>query len=174
MVVMLLLHACSSDDAYTTYSKYRASFTFDRVMTTIPLKNALTGPGEFCTIILTAQKQLVFSSLTQTQNVDVTAVAAYQRYVCIEGFIVGMANIPEMNADGLSIMCFDLVCANCHHDDAVNPKLVLQEGGFAYCSRCKRKYNINNGGLIVDGDAGRPLERYHISYDGSNRMVISN
>ena len=50
----------------------------------------------------------------------------------------------------------------------------MQEGGFAYCTHCKRKYNLNGQGLVVDGEAGRPLERYHITYDQMNRMVISN
>ena len=173
-VAMLLLGACSSDDSYTAYSRYKASFTYDRVMTTTPLKNALTGPGEFCTITLTTQKRLVFQSLTLSQEVDVTASAVYQRFTCLGGFIVGMANVPEMNADWLGLVCFDLVCSNCHHDDAINRNLTLQEGGFAYCSRCKRKYNLNGQGIVVDGETGRPLERYHITYDQMNRMVISN
>ena len=173
LAAVLMICSCSSDDVYTTYSRYKAGFTYDRVMTTTPLKNALTGPGEFCTITLTTQKKLVFQSLTLSQSVDVTASAVYQRFTCLCGFIVGMANTPEMNADWLGVVCFDLACSNCHLE-GFNHNLTMQEGGFAYCTRCKRKYNLNGQGLVVDGEAGRPLERYHITYDQMTRMVISN
>lgn len=174
LAALLMFGSCSSDDAYNVYSKYKASFAYSNVMTAAPLKNALTGPGEFCTISL-GVNVLVFQSLTASYTDDITAeMMYYQNIRCISGFIVGMANIPEMNADWLGVVCYDLVCSNCHHDDAINPNLSLKEGGFAYCSRCKRKYSLNNQGIVVDGKAGRPLERYHISYDGSNRVVITN
>ena len=174
MAALLILGSCSSDDAYNAYSKYKASFSYSSVMTAAPLKNALTGPGEFCTISL-GVNTLVFQSLTASYTDDITAeMMYYQNIRCISGFIVGMANIPEMNADWLGIICYDLACSNCHHDDAINPKLTLQERGFAYCSRCKRKYSLNNQGIVVAGDAGRPLERYHVSYDGANHMAVWN
>ena len=174
LIALLLICSCSKDETYTAYSKYKASFTYDKVMTMTPLKNALTSPGEFCTISL-GVSTLNFASLTMSQSDPITDnTLYYQKYKCINGFIVGMANIPEMNADGLSAVCFDLVCSNCYHVDNVTRSVALQENGMAYCSRCKRKYGLNNQGLVVGGDAGRPLERYHIAYDGSNRMVISN
>lgn len=174
MAALLMLGSCSSDDAYNVYSKYKASFSYDKVMTAAPLKNALTGPGEFCTVSL-GVNVLAFQSLNVSYSDDITAdMMYYQKIVCISGFIVGMANVPEMNTDWLGIVCFDLACSNCHRDDAINHKLALQEGGFAYCSRCKRKYSLNDQGIIVAGDAGRPLERYHISYDGANHVAIWN
>lgn len=170
----LLFSGCSNDDSYSTYSRYKASFSYFYVMTTTPLKDALNSPGIFCTVMLTPQKKLVFTSLTQTQSIDVTASAAYQSYVCLSGFIVGKANLPEIGMDGLSQVCFDLACSNCFHDDAIKPNLSLRENGRAYCSRCKRTYNLNNMGLVETGEKGRPLERYHILYDNANRMMITN
>lgn len=170
-----MLCGCNSDDnVYTTYSRYKASFSYNFVMTTAPLKNSLVSPGEFCTIRLTTNKRLVFSSLYQTEEKDITASAHYQKYVCMAGFIAGLPNMPEMGKDGLATTCFDLACSNCYKDDAIMRPLTLQEGGFAYCSRCKRKYNLNSQGIVCGGDAGRPLERYHISYDGANILVINN
>ncbi|MBP5361295.1 MAG: hypothetical protein J6W50_01605 [Bacteroidaceae bacterium] len=174
MAALLMMCGCSSDDAYNVYSRYRASFAYSSVMTAAPLKNALTGPGEFCTISL-GVNTLVFQSLTASHTEDITAdMMYYQKIICISGFIVGMANIPEMNTDWLGIVSFDLACSNCYHDNSIKPNLQLKEGGFAYCSRCKRKYSLNNQGIVVEGKSGRPLERYHVSYDGSNRMVITN
>ena len=174
LAVLLMLGSCSSDDTYSTYSKYKASFTYNKVMTAEPLRSALTGLGEFCSITL-GTNSVDFKSLTKSYSDPITATEMYyQHFVCINGFIVGKSNMPDMKTYDLVIVCFDLACPNCHRDDAVNRSLTLQEGGFAYCTRCKRKYSLNNGGLVTDGDAGRPLERYHITYDGSNRMVISN
>lgn len=170
----MLLCGCSSDDTYTKYSRFKASFSYQMVMTTDPLHTALTGPGHFCTIHLTPQKQLIFSSLTQSQTVNVAASAHYQTYVCLSGFVVGMANQPEIGMDGLGVVCFDLACSNCYRDDAINRNITLREGGLAYCQRCKRTYNLNSQGIVHSGPDGRPLERYHILYDGANNMSISN
>ena len=174
MAAMLLLHACSSDDVYTVYSKYRASFSYERVMTAEPLRSALTSPGEFC-IITVGISTLNFQSLSLSYSDPITASTMfYKSYRCMsmDGFIVGKANQLEMNEDELKIVCFDIACSNCYHEDNVHSRLSLQENGVAYCKRCKRHYRMNDTGLANEG--GRPLERYHISYDGSNRMVISN
>ena len=44
----------------------------------------------------------------------------------------------------------------------------------ASCSKCKRKYDLNNTGIPIEGEKGLKLERYHIVYDGSNIMRIYN
>lgn len=174
IVTALLVWGCSSDESYTKYSRYKASFTYFYVQTAIPLKDALYSPGVFCTIRLTLNKQIVFKTLTQEQPVDVTAPNYYQNFTCLSGFIVGYSNMIELGQDELSQVCYDLACPNCYRDDAIKRDLALREGGFAYCSRCKRSYSLNNMGLINEGDAGRPLERYHISLRGENQMTIYN
>lgn len=174
VAIMSLFFGCSSDNSYTAYSRYRASFTYYTVMTTTPLKNALTSPGEYCAISLTANRKLNFVSPTLSQQVDVTASAVYQSYTCVGGFIAGMSNMPEMGADTQGLVAYDLVCANCYRNDAIQRALTLHEGGKAYCQRCKRTYDLNSKGIVSSGDKGRPLERYHIAYDGNNRMSIWN
>ncbi|MGN1214284.1 MAG: hypothetical protein ACI4TR_05245, partial [Bacteroidaceae bacterium] len=63
---LFLMWGCSSDDSYTKYSRYRADFAFFYVQTTTPLKDALYSPGHYCTIKLTANRKLVFTSLTNS------------------------------------------------------------------------------------------------------------
>lgn len=174
MCIMALLAGCSGSDSYTAYSRCKASFTYYTVMTTTPLKNALSSPGEYCAISLSADRKLNFVSPTLSQQVDVTASAVYQSFTCIGGFIVGMSNMPDIGADSQGLVAYDLVCANCYHNDAIQRSLTLQEGGKAYCRRCKRTYDLNSNGIIFSGEKGRPLERYHIAYDGNNRMSIWN
>ena len=174
LALLSLFGGCSSDDVYTNYSRYKANFSYGSVITATPLKDALNSPGIFCTITL-GVSTLDFRSLTLSYSDPITASTMYyQKIICISGFIVGKSNDYEMGADELNLVCYDLACSNCHHNDAINRNLELREFGFAYCQRCKRKYNLNSHGLIVEGDAGRPLERYHISYDGANRMAVWN
>lgn len=173
-IPVLLFSACNSDDAYTAYSRYKANFIYDRVMTTTPLKNALAGPGEFCTIKIVTEKQIVFKSLTMSQNVNIVAADIYKNTKSINwGFIVGLPNSIELGYDYFSPVCFDIVCSNCYKGN-IKKDLTLQEGGFAYCSRCERRYNLNNLGIVEGAPAGKPLERYRIDYNGMNHMAIKN
>lgn len=175
LVSAVCMCGCSSDDGtYSTYSHYKASFSYTNVLTTAPLKNSLVSPGEFCTIRLTLNKRLLFKSLYQTEEKDVTAAAYYQSFKCLSGFIAGLANVPDPDKIDLTNVCYDLACPNCFKDDAISRDLTLQESGYAYCPRCKRKYNLNMQGLVCGGSAGKPLERYHIHYDGANTMTIYN
>lgn len=173
-LALLMFGRCSSDDSYSKFSRFKASFTYYYVQTMAPLREALYSPGAFCTIKLTMDRKLQFTSLTLQQSDNVTDPAQYQRYVCLSGFIVGYANSLEMGNDELDRVCFDLACSNCYHDNSIKRDLSLREGGYAYCQRCKRTYNLNNQGIISAGEKGRPLERYHISLPDQNRMVLYN
>lgn len=174
LAVALLFVGCGNDDSYTKYSRYKAAFAYFYVQTATPLKDALYSPGIYCSIKLTINKQLLFTTLTQQLPVDVTAPNYYQSFTCLSGFIVGYSNMIEMGSDDLARVCFDLACSNCYRDDAIKRDLTLKENGYAYCQRCKRTYSLNNMGMVDAGNAGRPLERYHISLPDANRMVIYN
>ena len=172
LLICLMMATACADDVQTVYSKYRADFVYDKVSTTDPLYKALTGAGMFCSIYRQGGKQY-FTSPYETTYRNLTDLNLYQRYVTINGFIVGLANQTEMGTTVLPLLCYDRVCPNCY-EEGHNYSLALQENGFAYCSRCKRKYNLNDGGLIAEGDNGLKLIRYHIMYDGLNNMRIYN
>lgn len=166
-------NSCTDENVQNVYSRYRAYFRYDNVMSALPLYPALTGVGEYCTIS-TAGSYLYFRSLTKSQQVNLTSLAYYQRYVAIAGFIVGRMNIPDMNTGAVEPAAYDLACPNCYADDNISKPLTLKEGGFARCARCKRIYNLNNGGLISSGGKGRKLERYRITFSGSSIVEIRN
>ncbi len=177
LVVMLglaVICGCGDSDSYTKYSRYKADFAYFYVQTATPLRDALYSPGVYCTIKLGIDKMLRFQTLTKELPVPVTDTNYYQNFVCISGFIVGYSNLIEVGADALSQVCYDLACPNCYSDDAIKRDLALKENGYAYCARCKRTYSLNNMGMVDAGEAGRPLERYHISLPDANRMVIYN
>lgn len=163
-----------SEDITTTYSTYRAFFYYNKVTTAQPLYSALTDMGTFCSIYISPDKTIHFETLTNSATDNLTAIAYYNRYNAIAGFIAGQGNEREIGKTDLPILCYDLACPNCYENNSITRKLSLQEGGYAFCSRCGRKYNLNKFGIIEEGDKGIKLFRYHISYNGAEIIQISN
>jgi hypothetical protein len=74
------------------------------------------------------------------------------------GLIIGYGS----SIDGV-FYAFDRECPNCFSPNALplrSHPLTIDELGFAHCSNCGRTYNMNNGGIVSDGDAGTKLTRY--------------
>ena len=170
---LCLLTACSMDDAQTVYSKMRAYFYYDKVLTNPPLYTALTGMGDYCTIAARGA-QIVSKSLSSSHSDNITAISAYSKFVCVNGFIVGRSNMPDMTTGEIPTLCFDLVCPNCYASNSVARDLELRENGRAYCPICHREYDLNNGGLIVGGENGKKLIRYRVSYDSRGILLVNN
>ena len=168
----VLLAACSGETVESKYSKYRASFSLAPVNTIAPLNNAMSSYGDFCAIWADAN-YYYFKSLTSQTNVNRTALAAYKTYICIGGFIVGRASTTELGTADYPMLCYDRACPNCYHDDLIAHAMTLSNGGLAVCSRCHRTYDLNNEGVVVSGDKGRHLERYHIAYNGSSISIYN-
>lgn len=173
---VLLLFSCSNDDVESTYAAFHAYFRFDKVMTTAPLYSALTAPGEYCSVYIdNSASNIIFQSTTSSLPVAITSITYYQKIQFIAGLIVGESNVPDMTTMQLPLLAFDRACPNCYEKNSVTKPLSLKESGFAYCDRCKRTYDLNNLGLVVDGQQGDiKLFRYRISYNSSNTMVVSN
>ena len=170
--IALLCISCSNDEVQNTYSRYRAYFEYSKVMTAPPLFKALSGWGEYC-LIYGAQQKMIFQSLTDGYADPMVAADAYKTINCVDGFIVGRANMPDMTSNEQPYLCFDSACPNCFDDSGIARRLSLQENGFAYCPRCKRKYNLNNSGLLEEGNKGKKLERYRVYYN-ANTLLINN
>lgn len=173
---VMLIVSCSSDDVEDTYSKYRAYFRYDNVMTAAaaPLHNALTGIGEYCAVYTGGNYLYFQNASSEPQRIPLNDMAYYQSYITIGGFIIGRTNVPDMTSSELVLVAYDLACPNCYHDDDVSKRLALKENGTAYCDRCKRTYDLNNLGLITSGERGRKLERYHIAYNGTTTVLVQN
>ena len=176
VTVLMLFTGCTTDDMQTMYSRYRASFFYQKVMQVQPLYASLTGSGQFCTIAFQGMN-VTFSSNGTSYTDNLTQVAGYQSPVFLGGFIVGQANMPETGQTNLPLMCYDLACPNCYNEMGLTRHMsVMEYNGkqVASCSKCKRKYDLNNTGIPIEGEKGLKLERYHIVYDGSNIMRIYN
>lgn len=170
--VLLFAAACEGDTVESKYSNYRASFTFSPVTSVAPLYGALNGFGEYCAIWADAN-YYHFSSLVGSAQVNKTALAVYTTFISLGGgFIVGRSSLSDIGSAEYPLVCYDRICPNCYRNDYYKA-MRIEENGCCVCDRCRRTYDMNNGGTIVEGDKGRKLIRYRMTY-ASNTLAINN
>ena len=163
--------ACQKADY--TYSSLPAKFIMENAYQAPALYTACNSMGEFCSITSDG-KQFIFKGSKVTSTVNKTALTDYAGfYLGLSGLIVGLPNIPEIGKTESQVVCFDLACSNCYEDYNITKPLNLHSDGTATCGSCKRTYDLNNTGFISNGEAGRALYRYRVSYV-SNSLVVSN
>lgn len=173
LTVTLGLPSCESSDSI--FCRLPAYFIMDNVLQAPVLYTSLQSMGEFCTIRAIGNKY-EFASPTQRTPSYVNATQLSNMsgfYMGLNGFVVGLPHIPEMGYDHSRVVCYDLACPNCYHNNNVAKRMVLQEGGYTHCATCSRTYNLNDMGLVMKGEAGKPLFRYRVSY-AAHTLVINN
>lgn len=173
ILMALTLPACNSSD--NLFSSLPAYFVMDNVLQAPVLYTALQSPGEFCTIRVTGGKYEFASPTQRTPSyINITQLAAHSGfYMGLSGFVVGLPHIPELGFDASRPVCYDLACPNCYHDFNFAKRLTLLPAGIVHCPSCNRRYTLGDGGLVAQGEPGRPLIRYRISHAG-HAMVINN
>ena len=171
--LILLLSSCQK--AEHLYSSYPAQFVFWPVTQAPQLNTALNNMGEFCTLTPSGD-YYVFSNTKGSTRVALTAIdQSVSARLGLDGFIVGLPNMPEMGYDTPRVVCFDLCCPNCYHDLGITRRLALGVGGTARCARCTRTYDLNNLGMVSSDTTGVSLLRYRVYYEQmNNRLTISN
>ncbi|MBQ7443027.1 MAG: hypothetical protein IJS59_04055 [Bacteroidaceae bacterium] len=162
LVAATLLLACSQTE--TSFSRLPARLVVSNTNTIPQLNAALGNPGEYCTIEQRAQSYR-FTNLVGFTEVNRTAMANYQSaYFGLSGFIVGTPSIPEPGQAVQQVVCFDLSCPNCYDNYAITKSMTLKEGGRAACASCSRTYDLNTQGIVAQGDPGKSLFRYRVTY----------
>ena len=171
LLMSLILAGCNATDH--TFCSLPAYFAVENTLQVPALHGALNNMGQFCTIRATGG-QYVFADTRQSSAINITQLDyARNFYPGLSGFIVGLPNIPEMGLDQSRVVCYDWACRNCYEAFNVTRRMELQENGYAHCSGCGRTYNLNDMGQAVQGEAGKPLYRYRISFMGYT-MLINN
>lgn len=171
-LVTIILAGCNN--AEHTFCSLPAYFVVENTLQEpTVLHTALNNMGQFCTIRSNGN-QYVFADTRNTGFLPISQLESNRGfYLGLSGFIVGLPSIPEMGHDQSRVICFDWACSNCYDDYSVARRMTLREEGYVSCSGCGRTYNLNDAGIVSDGEPGRSLFRYRISYVG-NSMVISN
>lgn len=168
---VMLTGSCSEELTQNKWSRFRAYYLCDHVMAIPTLYHACTGPDQWCTVRLsTNQKQLLFNSLTESNQENLTANVGYTRFHIERGLIIGLPSLAEPGAGAPVVTCYDIVCPNCY-DNGTSKNVEIQENGKALCRLCNRTYDLNNQGIIVGGERGKTLERYRVTYNGTSLLV---
>lgn len=174
-LLALLLSACS--DAEDLYANMRAFWRFDAVTAAHPLYTALNSPGMFCKVTI-KNSTFYFEDADGIQaSYPTLSSEAYGKTNWVAGLLVGTPSVPDLNGS-MQLVAYDLVCASCYEETSVQRSLKFTDTNHeqAVCNTCKRIYDLANGGKIIEGNKGKKLYRYHISYSpsGAGTVVVNN
>lgn len=178
IAMMMWLSGC--DDTEYQYASLRAFFRFSPA-TAAPktLLPALSGPGQWCCVTVDATKYIFTAMDGNTDTYPITAADQYNTRIWVSGLLVGTPSVLPVGSSDFSPVCFDLVCPNCMENDAITRGVKLGKPGneMAECTRCGRKYDLNNLGIVSAGAVANErnvsLYRYRCSYS-NNTFVVQN
>ena len=184
-LLVILLSSCGDVVDYE-YSSYRNFFTFYNDTHQDPIlasaMNSLS-PGVYCVIKTNFVSGRYSFSFENNQGLKSAApvwfdaidlrLERWKRIGMNNGLIVGYGNLDNPSP----FYAYDLQCPNCFNTNAVPLRayeLKISSDGFATCSNCHRRYNLNTGGNIVSGESGKKLIRYRASCTGANGVLGVN
>ena len=180
---MTLLTSCG--DTEYEYSGYPAYFIFENnAGRSAALASAMNAqsPGIFCRITLSSAasgehgNRLLFNFASNQGLSDVSALSAIDEQRTIQlgvynmtGIIVGFGNLNNPP----TFYAYDSQCPNCYKNTNMpRYSLTMNTDGTAECGSCHRKYDMNNGGIVVAGDGGDKMMRYHASTTGPEGVLV--
>lgn len=135
--------------------------------------------GVFVTITLVnhgGAQYFRFQSNQQTSSESIFNAIDQRRSQMLgmnDGLIVGYGLLTDPPV----FYGYDRECPNCYDDSRVPLRsYALQVGtnGMATCKNCQRQYDLNNGGIVVAGDAGQKLIRYRAATTGPFGVLSVN
>ena len=163
------------------YSSERCYFVIDNsVHLDAVLQGALNSasPGTFCRISAGTDKGVLTFSFDDNYGNHSSKHANSEdlRRSCVlgiynkTGIIVGYGNLGTP----APLYAYDSQCPNCYYStNTPSYCLRLTSAGHAVCSRCRREYDMNNGGLVAKGDPGSHLLRYRrVSCTGPQGVLV--
>ena len=163
MISALALTACDDENPY---SNYRANFIFDA---TIHPYNQAKSPGQFICVRrgANAGQYRLTDALGNETKVNIPQIQVQQSpfYYGLGGLIIG----TPMACDG-NMWAFDWACPNC--EKANNRLSIDRIHGHGTCSACGVKFDLNSGGIAIEGKS-RPMWKYRI-FGPDNSLMIQN
>lgn len=166
LVSTLFFSAC--DKTEHVYARHAARLNYNLVSATPPLFKAVSGSGQFCAISYSpaSSSSYVYTFVGSTGETHVSppiSVTLSGIPASIEGFLVGTPQLVDLSGQ-YALVAFDKVCPNCYEENLIQRSLVFTpQIGQVRCPRCARTYDLNNAGIVIAGEGGRSLYRYHVS-----------
>lgn len=138
-----------------------------------------SAPGTFCYISQSSKSGASYVNFSTNQGLSSSqAKTALDNKYTYElglnnGIIVGYGNLNSP----ATLYAYDHQCPNCADaSSAYSPKypLTMTTDGKAKCSKCGRTYDMNNGGVISDGESGNKMTRYRVYSAGPLGLLRVN
>lgn len=182
LAVSCWLSSCGK--AEEEYSTWPCRFAYDNMIhndEVLDLAIKVGSPGTFCLITESSQggrKYLNFlcsNGKSSKQPESAEEVQAKFILGLNNGIIVGFQTLNQEPYGGF--VGYDVQCPNCvrRENNTVNPnyRITMNENGIATCSKCGREYDLNNGGLLRNGQEGDTgLQKYVAITDGQHVSVF--
>ena len=178
--LLLLLTSCSANQEYTSWPcrfVYDNSIHLDQTLATA---TNVASPGIFCLITMEAHGGTTYLHFSNNQGLSsqlpLTAAELRNnlRLGLNNGIIVGVQNFGGFTA-------YDVQCPNCVRGEGnlttPNYRIVMDKKGtgIATCAKCDRQYDLNNGGLLVNGgkQGDTSLERYRNAHTAGPQGITT-
>lgn len=183
-LLFALLVFCTCKNTEYEFSSKPCYFIFDNSTHNDPTLAAAMTPysGTFVTVTITFKggvRHFKFTSNQGTSSEKPFDGIDERRSLVLgmnEGIIVGYGNLNDTNGN-LIFYAYDRECPNCFSSEALPVKsfpLQTNSAGIATCNTCKRKYDMNNGGILAEGEKGNKMVRYRASTTGPYGRLAVN
>lgn len=159
---LLLLSACNAESEFSSspcYFAFQNGTFLDQTLASAMNPNSR---GVFCQISESMSSGISYVNFMNNQGLSSqqkeTVLEQRTSYVIgiNNGIIVGFQALNETPNGGFT--AYDLQCPNCtrKHNSYTNPRyrLTMDAAGTATCTNCNKHYNMNNRGIILDGEEG--------------------
>lgn len=182
LAVSCLLVGCEADEEYSTHA---CRFSYNNMIhNDATLASAMDDKsrGVFCLISENTRggvRYLLFenSAGMKSDPVVETAEEVEAKFILglNNGIIVGFQTLNSDGAYG-GFVGYDVQCPNCvrRENNTLNPnyRVSMASTGIATCSKCGKKYDMNNGGIVLNGEKGDTgLEKYVANTTGPFGVV---
>lgn len=126
----------------------------------------------WCTVKYNGNYFIFTPSEGNTVQYPFSAVTAgYAKPQSVAGFVIGTPSVPDLQGQ-LVPVAYDLACPTCYKLNSVQRSLTFGANERMNCDRCGRVYDLANEGIVVEGEAGEKMLRYHIIYNSAQDVVV--
>ena len=173
----LLFLSCTADNEFSTWPcrfAYDNSIGQDATLATAMDANSR---GVFCQITESVQGGVKYLNFSNNQGLTSskreTALEQQANFVLglNNGIIIGWQTFVT-DGFGAGFAAYDVQCPNCvrRENNTISPnyRITMSSNGIATCSKCGLKYDLNNGGIVQNGQQGDTgLEKYAAATTGA-------
>ncbi len=166
-----LLTSCNAENEYSTWG---CRFDYDNLLhqdQTLATAMDINSRGVFCKISDSGANYVFQNNQNMSSQKPKSEQERRSNYLLgiHNGIIVGFQTMNTAPNGGF--VAYDGQCPNCvrQSNNYLNPKypLSMSTSGIASCSKCGKEYDMNNGGIIQNGEKGDVgLEKYLASTTG--------